>query len=73
LRYSVLNKDDFEDVKEGMKINYEVNQQPKKEAVISNTFLINQVRKVRAVHSIIKFEIEKNDVFELNTAGKFSA
>lgn len=64
-----MNKDDFEDVKEGIKINYEVNQQPKKEATISNTFLANQARKVRAVQHIIKFEIEKNDIFELNNAG----
>lgn len=68
-----MNKDDFEDVKAGMKINYEVNQQPKKEAIVSNTFLINQTRKVRAVQHIIKFEIEKNDIFELNNAGTISS
>jgi hypothetical protein len=68
-----MNKGDFEDVKEGMKINYESAQQPKKDTVVSNALLMNQIRKVRAVQSIIKFEIEKNDVFELNNAGIPSA
>lgn len=68
-----MNKDDFEDVKEGMKINYETTQQPKRDTVVSNALLINQLRKVRAVQSIIKFEIEKNDVFELNNAGMLQA
>lgn len=65
-----MSKDEFDDLKEGMKINFEVNQPPKKQALVSNSFLANQMRKVRAVKSIIKFEIEKNDIFELNTEGK---
>lgn len=65
-----MNKDDFEDPNEGVKINLEVKEQPKKQALVTNTYLSNQKRKVRAVKHIIKFEIEKNEIFELNTSGK---
>jgi hypothetical protein len=64
-----MNKEDFEDVKEGMKINFEVKQQPKEKALVAHSFLVNQKKKVRAVKSIIKFDVEKNDIFELNTEG----
>ena len=64
-----MNKDDFEDPNEAVKINLEVKEQPKKQTLVTNTFLANQRRKVRAVKHIIKFEIEKNDIFELNTSG----
>lgn len=56
-------------MKEGVKINFDEGQAASKDPVLVDQAVIyRQMQKVFAVKQVIRFEVERNDVFELSAA-----